>query len=345
MRKLANFLDKYDMIIFDMDGVITSEQNYWDIAALTVFEMLRDEKYYGKGKLDIEGSLMSIPQIREEVFCTDELIKILKERGVNSNWDLAYFTFCFLASGRVKNSGELLDFVKANNKYAFELYELGADAISEEMGLEREFCARNGELWNHCQYVFQEWYLGSKLFEEKYGFAPKSAEKPPMYERELPIIPLPELKELLTLLSKDKKLGIGTGRPKFEIEQPLKIWDIRRFFDENSLVDYTDIMDAEKELLNRGREVALTKPHPWIFLKALFGRDYDDIKIIDGDYDKNKVKKSLVVGDAGADILAAKAMGADFAAVLTGAAGEDARDYFEQKQAEYIFKSIEDFMV
>ena len=38
--KLAKFLDKYDTVIFDMDGVITSEQNYWNCAALTVWEYL-----------------------------------------------------------------------------------------------------------------------------------------------------------------------------------------------------------------------------------------------------------------------------------------------------------------
>ena len=38
--KLAKFLDKYDTVIFDMDGVITSEQNYWNCAALIVWEYL-----------------------------------------------------------------------------------------------------------------------------------------------------------------------------------------------------------------------------------------------------------------------------------------------------------------
>lgn len=44
--KLAKFLDKYDTVIFDMDGVITSEQNYWNCAALTVWEYL----HYTGGK-------------------------------------------------------------------------------------------------------------------------------------------------------------------------------------------------------------------------------------------------------------------------------------------------------
>ena len=64
-------------------------------------------------------------------------------------------------------------------------------------------------------------------------------------------------------------------------------------------------MEAEKEL-----KTTLTKPHPYTFLKAMCGTDYDNKRIIDDDYDKSKLKTTLVVGDAGADILAAKAMGA-----------------------------------
>ena len=57
------------------------------------------------------------------------------------------------------------------------------------------------------------------------------------------------------------------------------------------------------------------------------------------------VNKTLVVGDAGADMLAAKAMGADFCAVLTGVSGKAARGYFEAAESEYILDSLENFLV
>ncbi|MFR9050158.1 MAG: hypothetical protein ACLVI7_02960 [Hominilimicola sp.] len=44
-------------------------------------------------------------------------------------------------------------------------------------------------------------------------------------------------------------------------------------------------------------------------------------------------------------MLAAQAMGADFCAVLTGIQGERARGYFEKLGANYILKSVEDFLV
>ena len=71
--KLKSFLNKYDTIIFDMDGVITSEQNYWNAAALTVWETLADKSH---AKIDTEYCMRHLKEIRGEVFCGDELISI-----------------------------------------------------------------------------------------------------------------------------------------------------------------------------------------------------------------------------------------------------------------------------
>ena len=72
----------YRKIIFDLDGVITSESAFWDSAALTVAEFM--------------GFPMDTPQkLRETLFCHDKLIRLVKNRGVNSNWDLVYLFFCF----------------------------------------------------------------------------------------------------------------------------------------------------------------------------------------------------------------------------------------------------------
>lgn len=342
---LASFLDKYDTIIFDMDGVITSEENYWDIAALTVFEMLRDSAYFGTGHLDVAGCLESIPMIRQTIFLNDRLIKLIKERGVNSNWDLAFIVMCANASGKVSGAEELYDYLVAHpDLYAFDLYKKCAEIMSERFSLPYSDCERGAKLWVTCQKTFQEWYLGSALFPDFYPCAPNRADKPPLYEKERPLIPLDELMTLLSALnSAGKRLCVGTGRPAFEIAQPMRMWDMAKYFDQNGCINYNDITDAEEALFKKGKSVTLTKPHPWMFLKALYGRDYDDERLLSGDYDKSKISRTLVVGDAGADILAAKAMGADFAAVLTGIAGEGAREYFTAQNAEYILHSILDF--
>ena len=87
--KLAKFLDKYDTVIFDMDGVITSEQNYWNCAALTVWEYLN---YNSGQKINAAECMQNISKIRSHVFSDDELISVLKGKGVNSNWDLGSVT-------------------------------------------------------------------------------------------------------------------------------------------------------------------------------------------------------------------------------------------------------------
>ena len=106
------------------------------------------------------------------------------------------------------------------------------------------------------------------------------------------------------------------------------------------MCNYDHDAAAEKRLNTN----ALTKPHPYMFLKALYGTDYEDEKIINGEYDAERIKKTLIVGDAGSDILAAKAMGADFCAVLTGVNGKEARAYFEDLKAEYILDCVTDML-
>ena len=51
---MKEFLNKYDTVIFDLDGVITSEQCYWDAAALTVWEYLHSDMFIGNGKISVD---------------------------------------------------------------------------------------------------------------------------------------------------------------------------------------------------------------------------------------------------------------------------------------------------
>src|SRR5579864_918301 len=41
-----------DLIIFDLDGVITSEEAYWDAAGLTLHELLYSPRYWGLHEID-----------------------------------------------------------------------------------------------------------------------------------------------------------------------------------------------------------------------------------------------------------------------------------------------------
>ncbi len=338
---LAKFLNKYDTVIFDMDGVITSEDNYWNCAALTVWEYL---SWNSDEKINAVECMHSISRIRERVFCGNELISILKSKGVNSNWDLGYVTvlMAWICNGPNdwNNFQTVLDYAKGLSDNIIDEYDKLALTCSESTGFDYGWLKRNELMWKTMRDIFQQWFLGDELFKERFGYMPMNTGKSGLLYREEPIINKNVLIEILHLLSKSKRVCTGTGRPYIEMIQPITDWGIKDYFASDGLCNYDHVVEAEKEMGNN----ALTKPHPYMFLKALYGTDYDNARLINEDYDKSRIKKTLVVGDAGADILAAQAMGADFCAVLTGIQGENARNYFEKLNAEYILKSLADFL-
>lgn len=341
MTKVAPFLDKYEYIIFDMDGVITSEQNYWDIAALTVYELLNGSHYYGSEKFDPHDALCRVKEIRDLVFYGDKTITLIKERGVNSNWDLGYIVFAYILTGKCSDYKAVYDYISQNSLMAFDLYEECARLLSEKLNLPVEVCRRNEPVWNMCRDCFQEWYFGSDEFEVFYNLKPRLQDKESMEMREIPAIALEDIILVLkTLKENGKKLMIATGRSDRDVSNPMKLWGIRGYFEPDAIATYTHIIKAEEHFSAMGKKVLLTKPEPYIFLKALLKTDYSDEKIIEGEYDKNILSKALIVGDAGSDLFAAKRMGCDFLAVLTGVSGKKARSYFENEKAEYILPSI-----
>lgn len=339
MYKLANFLDKYDTVIFDMDGVITGEQNYWNSAALTVWEYINFNR---NKKIVASECMQNLKEIRNTVFCNDEIISELKKRGVNSNWDLGYVTVCIAWICGVEDDDftPVLNYIKEMPENIINEYDNIALECSQKSVYDFDWLKRNSVMWRTMQGLFQEWFLGDDLFFEQNGVWPMNTGKSGLLLKEEPIVDKIKLIELLKLLSRTKRVCTGTGRPYIEMFQPLKEWNVLQYFADDGLCNYDYVEKAEKTLKNN----ALTKPHPYMFLKALYGTNYDDKKLLDGDYNKELTKRTLVVGDAGADILAAQAMGADFCAVLTGITGKNARNYFEKQGAEYILDSVEDLI-
>ncbi len=344
MKKPIDILGKYDIILFDMDGVVTSEQQYWNSSALTAHEYINSDVYYGDRKLapaDIGLMRGHIAEIRNQLFCNDDTIRLLKERGVNSNWDLTYLTIAaallLRQNDKVVRFNRVHSYLSELNMNAFEMYDFIGKELAEQLGLPLEVTRRNGELWIGAVSCFQEWYLGDELFKKINGREPLTYGKRGFINDELPLHDLDRITEFLeTLHNSGKTLGVGTGRIFYEIEMPFNRWDIMKYFDPNRLICYSDIEAAEAKLSG----VTLSKPHPYMFLKGVFGKDYPDADIVSGNYDKEELRRALVVGDAGADILAAQAAGIDFAAVLTGVSGENARQYFVDNNADYIFSDV-----
>ena len=344
--QLAPFMKKYDTVLFDMDGVITSEESYWNIAAMTVVEQLHSKHYFGAEEIDTKYYMAHIRDMRETVFCNDRTIKLVKNRGVNSNWDLAYLVLgAALILGTDTDFEAVYAYLKALDEDVFQMY----DHIGHELAriLKKPFShtERLGPFWTGVTYCFQEWFLGDDLFPEVWGVDCVQTGKSGLMFAEQPIVDKDRLITLFRLLNEaGMRVGIGTGRPRVEAVGVLKQWDALRFFAPDAVIDYTHVTDAESHLRSLGQDTALTKPHPYMFLKGIFGSGYPDEKIAAGVYDKKRCATVLVVGDAGADLYAAFAAGCDFAAVLTGIQKQEARPFFEREHATYILNDVLELM-
>ena len=293
--KLAKFLDKYDTVIFDMDGVITSEQNYWNCAALTVWEYLN---YNSGQKINAAECMQNISKIRSHVFSDDELISVLKGKGVNSNWDLGYVTVLIAWICNGKNDwnyfDKVLEYAKPLSDNIIDEYNNLAIKCAEKTGFDYEWLKRNGTMWTTMRDIFQTWFL-DELFKKTLAIYRLIRAKRDFYKEE-PIVDKNKLITIMSLLSRNKRVCTGTGRPYIEMLPPIENWGIKQYFAKTDFAIMTMLSRLKKELNNN----ALTKPHPYMFLKALYGTDYSNKRIVDGDYDKAKIKTTLVVGDAGA---------------------------------------------
>ncbi len=85
-----------NLIIFDLDGVITSEESYWDCAGLTLHELLYSPLYWWVSGQPSYKPAASAQEFREFSRATlpEWLILSFKARALNSNWDTGYAAVC-----------------------------------------------------------------------------------------------------------------------------------------------------------------------------------------------------------------------------------------------------------
>lgn len=336
----ASFLKEFDTILFDMDGVITSERTYWDCAALSSVELAFDKRYFGTKTLNLAQMGQHAREVANRVFCGDDTIVLLKNCGVNTNWDLAYLMFAgILGLDCGEDFEKVYDHYKQVDLRVPDLYTHAEELL--QAALPDKDCARLGEIWTMVQVAFNEWYCGSEGFRETFGYEASDSDKQAMMQGEEPLHPLAQTQELLkTLHTAGFCLGVGTGRPREEFRRPAENWDIMQYFEPALCITYDELAAVQKKF----QHVSLAKPHPYTFAKAVLGDSCSDFELAHGKYDKKQMEKVLVVGDAGADLFAAKEMGAKFAAVLTGVNGQASQTFFEVQGADFILDSVLNLM-
>ncbi|MBM7713119.1 HAD family hydrolase [Siminovitchia sp. FSL H7-0308] len=366
-------------VLFDVDGVLLSEERYFDMSALTVWEVLNSSKYLGLEPETFKTDLgdREIDDIRSQVFVQDQALKFMKACGLNANWDMIYLAvgyqlihvleqvkdeFADQIQGWLTNeiNRDILLEIGANLKgkrveldYAkflddFKTAEpskqglLGhLDTLSKEkLGVDTDIFGKADALWSTCEHASQEWYVGDKYVFQSTGKPSVQTGKAGFMSDEKVLAPKEEIAGLFAALNNHGvRIGVGTGRPELETIEPFRILGWLQHFDRNYIVTADDVLKAERENNNIP---ALAKPHPFTYILALSGKTKTVEQCLAEKLPIDHSKETLIVGDSLADLLAAREMGCLFAAVLTGLSGQDARPEFEEHQADYILDSVLD---
>jgi phosphoglycolate phosphatase-like HAD superfamily hydrolase len=365
-------------ILFDVDGVLLSEEHYFDASALTVWEMLISCNYLGLApeKFKTNYNEEEIKELREQVFEKDSILKFMKSRGLNANWDMIYLSFChqlihllsqvkdyefekinkwcqapinretLLEVGRVLSNYRIqMDFSLFVEEFARseatkqELFNYLNELAKEKLGIDTSIF-KKGELWSVCEHVSQEWYVGDNHVFASTGRPSVQTGKTGFLANETTLAPRREIDELFQFLNAEGfTIGIGTGRPELETIQPFQHLDWLKNFDENRIITADDVLKAEEQLPER---MSLSKPHPFTYIMGLLGKETSLQQCLNTRLPLENAVTVLVVGDSLADLLAARKLGCQFAAVLTGLSGKDARSDFEKHAADYILDSVLD---
>ncbi len=318
-----------------------------------------------------------IRQIRQAVFQDNRVLDWMKTKGINANWDMVYLAFgaqLFLILKKLyrydrKRVLEILNrpitedvlqelgtwlkqieesftpqydqFISLFEGEELEKHELLTyfNQLAEKwFGISIQLFSRNSDLWELGRSVFQEWYLGTKRYEQVEASLARNRGKQGFLEQEIPLVDPKVIRRVLDQLHRQGIiLGIGTGRPHLETEVPLTALGLYSAFHPNHIVSSSDVIQAEEAFPD---QAPLGKPHPYTYLKAYFGRETSDETLLSTSLPLKNSEQILIVGDSVADYLAAKKLGCRFAATLTGLTGKEARGKFEELGADYILDDV-----
>jgi HAD superfamily phosphatase len=320
-------LKDLDLLIWDMDGVLLYvRESYRKSIAEGV-------NYYFSGLmgLKLSGPLMSPSDA--------QYFKLVE--GFNDDWKLTYAAvLCHLVKlvhetgfGEVKDYSklgiqekaavlkELGLKLKQKNSIQLDLAELtkrmkknGVGLCATEKTLAECYTPREVEvaksIWftDVIKRVFQEMYLGEELFYRKYKEMPYFMSTDGLINKETPLVSKKTLKKLASRY----KMGVATGRDRFEAEYSIKI---------NGFEDFLPI-----DYLISSEDVTHGKPDPELLIKARAKIAAANKLLVDS-------LKCGYVGDSVDDVRAAKRAGFYSIGVLSAVP--------EKKDRELIKKEFE----
>ncbi len=370
-------------ILFDVDGVILSEERYFDASALTVWEMLHSDAYLGLGgdTFDPTPEEPVIRSVRETVFAKDQVLTFIKSRGINSNWDMVFLAFSY----QLIRLCEKLQSVKSTEVKGLLSEQIDRDRLAELREWAKEYAAdfaidyaaftadfakgpaQKAELLTYLNQIAKErcgvetsmfsrnsdlWTLCQETFQEWYlgDLRVNASIGRESYQKGKKgflsdEIPIVDPAKLREILLqlKQKGLVLGIGTGRPTIETHVPLSELHLL----DLFDPNRVVSASHVLEAETaypEQAPLAKPHPYCYLKGLAGLESDDRAVLSQQLPIANPDEVLIVGDSLADYLAARAIGCKFAATLTGLSGQSARATFEKERADYILNDVSEIL-
>lgn len=244
----------------------------WDAVIFDMDGVLVDVSNSYRQAIKLTAEYVLQNKYGSQISVTNRDIEAMKAiPGFNNDWDLSFALIELLSKG-----------INRSN------FKQNISVLSEKIKTSADYLAAKD--------IFQSYYLGSKLFKKLYQKPAPVIFKNGLIENETLLLGLAILKKI----AQKYKVGIATGRPKFEAFFALKNLKIS-----SKLIE--EIYVVGEEDVKRG------KPFPDSLLKAAALLD---------------CKKPIYVGDSVNDVLAAKA--AKMSCIFLG----------ENKQADFEIKDI-----
>ncbi len=363
------------IVVFDLDGVVTSEEAYWDTAGLVTHELLYSPHYWNVSNASVYSPIQSAGESRRvsRQALPTNVIADFKARSVNSNWDTCYCGFClYLITllARLPDCSSLLplcpeqaDWIAAFRQ-ELALLPAGRKKIDPEsfhifsrppfqgaIGL--ELIARFNDyaselLSQRIEGIFERhspsWLFCQNLFQEWYlgdGLYTRSYGRPPFQEGKPGCIhfeqPLLPVEKMRPALEQLRAQGyiLGVATGRPGIEG---IEPLKKY----GLYSYFDerriVTHADVELAEAELRA---QGNTTSLIKP---HPYQFLRAENPEYQPEQPPlphgSFVVVGDTPSDIIGGRAAGALTIAVRTGSRTPDARAMLEQSQPDFIIDDM-----
>ncbi len=362
-------------IIFDLDGVVTSEEAYWDTAGLVIHELLYSSRYWNvENSTDVYHPVRTAEASRRvsRSVLPEAVIVSFKSRAINSNWDTCYCGFCLYLMhllALVPEKDALLPLQPADEAWIAAFRAQLASVSDKKLSEAHVLTAMNTQLFDgysgleliqrfdaYAGSVLERpiagvfarystsWRLCEKLFQEWYlgdDLYIRDHGRPPTQTGKQGCIhfeePLLPVEKLRETLEALQKQGYTLGIATGRPGQEALVP-----LENYGLLAYFDTRHITTHTeIARAEAEQRTHGTPVSLVKP---HPYQFLLAVDPTHQHTslppKTSPFVIVGDTPSDIRGGRAAGAITVAVLTGAKTPQARTILEQSRPDFLLQDV-----